>query len=525
MFESIALPALLLLPLLGFIGVPMVRPERVTRGYTLAVMLATLAAAIVLFSAFKGAPDSAFDINLPWIPFLGVNLHFGVDGYNVYLLLLTALLFPVVLAVAWNTEEGRSRLYLGLMLALEACLLGTFLAQNLLVLFVLWEAVLIPAVLMILVFGGPGRRRAAMSFFLYTMAGSVLFLAAVLLLGVESLQQTGRWSFEFDTLYRLQMSPGKQAFVFFAIAIACAVKSPIFPFHSWLPLAYGEASTSGTALMAGVMSKMGAFGFIKLLVPLAPTVAVQFAPLMAGLAAVSILYGAVLALRQTSFKMIVAYASLSHMGYIVLGLFSFQPTGIHGAMFQILSHGLSVAGLFLLLGMLEQRCGPAYLQLEALAVRMPRYAVVTMLFVLASLALPLSSGFTAEFMVLLGSFTQGVADWRAGAGSGMLVATLAAATCVVIGATYMLRFTRALLFGNVASGHGTKLADMKPRETLALLPLLVLILWVGIIPSSLMTKVDPAVNQLARAGQPVKQAAAPAWVQDAAQASGASHGN
>jgi len=271
MFESIALPALLLLPLLGFIGVPMIRPERVTRTYTMAVMLATLAAAITLFSAFNGAPGGgAFDINLPWIPFLGVNLHFGVDGYNVYLLLLTALLFPIVLAVAWNTSEGRSRLYLGLMLALEACLLGTFLAQNLVVLFVLWEAVLIPMVLMILVYGGPGRRRAAMSFFLYTMAGSVLFLAAVLLLGVESLQQTGRWSFEFDTLYRLQMSPGKQAFVFFAIALACAVKSPIFPFHSWLPLAYGEASTSGTALMAGAMSKMGAFGFIKLLVPLTP---------------------------------------------------------------------------------------------------------------------------------------------------------------------------------------------------------------------------------------------------------------
>ena len=525
MFESIALPALLLLPLLGFIGVPMVRPERVTRAYTMTVMLATLAAAISLFQAFKGTPAGAFDLSLPWIPFLGVNLHFAVDGYNVYLLLLTALLFPIVLAVAWNTNEGKSRLYLGLMLSLEACLLGTFLAQNLVVLFVLWEAVLIPMVLMILVFGGPGRRRAAMSFFLYTMAGSVLFLAAVLLLGVESLQQTGRWSFEFDTLYRLQMSPAKQAFVFFAIALACAVKSPIFPFHSWLPLAYGEASTSGTALMAGAMSKMGAFGFIKLLVPLTPAVAIQFAPLMAGFAVVSILYGAVLALRQTNFKLLIAYASLSHMGYIVLGLFSFQPTGIHGAMFQILSHGLSVAGLFLLLGMLEQRCGPAWLQLEGLSVRMPRYAVVMMLFVLASLALPLSSGFTAEFMVLLGAFTQGVADWRAGAGSGMLVAALLAATCVVIGATYMLRFARALLYGNVEAGRGTKLADLCPRETIAMVPLLVLILWVGMVPSSLMYKVDPAVNQLARSGQPVKQAAVQGWGLDVAQVAGARNGN
>ncbi len=466
------------------------------RALTLALMLAVLVWAFGVFLDFKGHPGS-FEFQAPWMPSLGVSLHFAVDGLNVYLLLLTALLFPVVLACAWNTAEAKRTLWLVLMLALQAALLGTFLAQNLVVFFVLWEAVLIPMVLLILVFGGPERRRAALTFFLYTMAGSVLFLAAVIVLGVQSVQQTGQWDFGFDTLYRLRLAPGTQQFVFWAIVLACAVKSPLFPFHSWLPLAYGEASPSGTALMAGVMSKMGAFGFIKLAVPLCPEVAHQAAPLMVGWAVLSVLYGAVLALRQVDFKQLVAYASLSHMGYIVLGVFSFQATAAQGALFQIFSHGLAVAGLFLMLGLLEQRCGRGYLQLSALAGTAPRFAVALMLFVLASLALPLTSGFTAEFLVLLGSFTQGLAVWRAGAGAGQLVAVLLAATGVVLGATYMLRFARALVWGDAGpAGGDARLRDLGAREGLALAPLLLLILWIGVAPASMMSKVENAVTSL-----------------------------
>ena len=466
------------------------------RALTLGVMLLLLTWAFGVFLDFKGHTEVAA-VTLPWMPTLGVRLHFAVDGLNVYLLLLTALLFPVVLACAWNTAEAKNTLWLVLMLLLQATLLGTFLAQNLVVFFVLWEAVLIPMVLLILVFGGPERKRAALTFFLYTMAGSVLFLAAVIVLGVQSAQQTGAWNFEFTTLQQLRLGADTQQFVFWAIVLACAVKSPLFPFHSWLPLAYGEASPSGTALMAGVMSKMGAFGFLKLALPLCPEVAREAATLMTGWAVLSILYGAVLALRQQHFKQLVAYASLSHMGYIVLGLFSFQATAVQGVLFQILSHGLAVAGLFLLLGLLEQRCGRGYLQLSALAGTAPRFAVVLMLFVLASLALPLSSGFTAEFLILLGSFTQGLAVWRAGAGVGQLVAVLLACTGVVLGATYMLRFARTLVWGDAGpAGGDARLRDLGLREGLALAPLLVLILWVGIAPASLMAKVEPAVTAL-----------------------------
>jgi NADH-quinone oxidoreductase subunit M len=482
--QPAALTAILVLPWLAAIVAPLLgRATHAGRIVAMAAMLTVLWLTASLFIGFDGAAGTAQPgVDVPWMPSLGISLRFAVDGYNIYFVLLTALLFPAVLACAWQTSE--------------AGLLGTFLAQDMLVFFVLWEAVLIPMVLLILVFGGAQRRRAAMTFFLYTMAGSVLLLAAVIWLGAEAARQTGAWTFAYAALQSLQLSSGQQLFVFVAVGLACAVKSPLFPFHSWLPLAYGEASASGTALMAGVLSKMGAYGFIRFAVPLCPDVAPQLAHVLMLLAAVSIVYGAVLALRQQNYKMLVAYASLSHMGYIVLGLFSLQRTGVHGAMVQVLSHGLAVAGLFLLLGLLEQRRGPAWLQVHGLATRAPRFAVVLMLFVLASLALPLTSGFTAEFLVLLGAFTTGYAHWLAGAGPAMLIAALLAATGVVLGATYMLQFARSLVFDD--STVVDPLPDLRLREFIALAPLLLLIVWIGVRPAVWMDKVDATVAELAR---------------------------
>lgn len=502
LFMPLSLPLLLGLAVVGAVLVAPLRAGALPRAFTLGLMALMLLLAGTVFLAFDGADaPGRHALDLAWMPALGIRLHFAVDGLNVYLLLLTTLLFPVVLACSWQRAEAQSPLYLSLLLALQAGLLGTFLAQDLVLFFVCWEAVLIPMVLLLLVYGGAERRRAALGFFLYTMAGSVLFLAAVIVLGVVQHRQTGNWSFDIATLAALRLGGRTQLFVFGAIVLACAVKSPLFPFHSWLPLAYGEASPAGTALMAGVMSKMGAYGLLKLALPLAPDAAQRLAPLMVALAAVSIVYGAVLALRQTNYKQLVAYASLSHMGYIVLGVFSFQATALHGVMFQILSHGVAVAGIFLLLGLLEERRGPAWLQLDALATRAPRLAVVLMLFVLASLALPLSSGFTAEFLILLGAFTQGLAAWAAGAGAGLLVAALAASLGVVLGATYMLRLARVLVFGDAGPPAArVPLADLGARELAALALPLALILWVGIWPASLMPKTEAALAPLVAIG-------------------------
>jgi len=497
MFNSTTILLLLALPVAGSLLVSLVpgKDSIVSRMLSMVTMLAVLGLSVGIFRQYDGSVDPRIlDLNIPWITSLGVNFHLAVDGLNVYLMLLTSILFPVALCCTWKTIPAKRNLYMAMLLLLETSLLGTFLCQNMVLFYVFWEVVLIPMFVLILVFGGEKRSKAALSFFLYTMVGSVLLLAAIIMLGVESLHQTGNWSFEFATLYNLHLTWETQLFVFIAIVLACAIKCPLFPFHSWLPLAYYEAPPAGTALMAGALSKMGAFGLLKLALPLCPEVSRAAAPYMILMAVISILYGAVLALRQENFKKLVAYSSLSHMGYIVLGIFSFQEAAVHGALIQILSHGVAAAGLFLLLGMLEERLGDSYRQLGALSTYAPRLAVMLMLFILTSVALPLTSGFTSEFLILFGTFQQGLTIWMANAGSMTLISVLLACTGMVLGAAYMLRFARVILYGKTKSG--LSVADLNLREALAFIPLLFMIVWIGIYPSPLMGKVQAAVTQL-----------------------------
>jgi len=512
MCNSTTILLLLAIPAVGSLLVSLIpgKESIVSRIVSMVAMLAVLGISAGIFSQFggPGIDPAALDLNIPWISSLGVNFHLAVDGLNVYLMLLTSILFPVVLLATWKSRPASRTLYPALLLLLEASLLGTFLCQNMVLFYVFWEVVLIPMFILILVFGGEKKGKAAMSFFLYTMVGSVLLLAAIILLGVESLHQTGNWSFEFATLYNLHLTWNTELFVFLAVVLACAIKCPLFPFHSWLPLAYYEAPPAGTALMAGALSKMGAFGLLKLAIPLCPNVSQAAAPYMILMAVISILYGAVLALRQENFKKLVAYSSLSHMGYIVLGIFSFQEAAVHGALFQILSHGVAAAGLFLLLGLLEERLGDSYKQLTALSTYAPRLAVLLMLLILTSVGLPLTSGFTGEFMILFGGFQQGMTSLMASAGSLTLVSVLLACTGMVLGAAYMLRFGRVILYGHTKDG--VSVSDLSIREGLAFIPILVMIVWVGIFPSSIMGKVQGSVTRMTNhAAAPATPAAAP----------------
>ena len=510
MSNALPILALFCLPLLGAIAVPFMPKSEgagIARMWGMVVMLGVLMVAGGLFICFGCSclDPRLLDLNLPWIGSLGINLHLGVDGLNIYLVLLTGLLFPVVLGCCWNRPETRNNLFIAMALLLQATLMGTFLAQNLMLFFIFWELVLIPMFIIILTGGGENRRSAAFTFFMYTLAGSILFLAAVIVTGLASLHQTGAWNFELAALQQLNLDWNSQLFVFMAIMLACAIKCPLFPLHSWLPLAYYEAPPAGTALMAGALSKMGAFGILKLALPLCPDVAHAYGPQVMILAVISILYGAIIALRQTDFKKLVAFSSLSHMGYIVLGIFSFQQAAIHGALFQILSHGVAVAGLFLLLGLLEQRLGRDYLNLTALSTHAPRLAVMLMLFILASVALPLTSGFTSEFLILFGSFQQGMATFQANLGATELVSVLLAATGMVLGAAYMLRFGRVILYGETAPG--VSVGDLTPGEGVGFIPLLALILLIGVNPAPIMAKVTGAVGQLIAA--PIHRTAPP----------------
>jgi NADH-quinone oxidoreductase subunit M len=503
MLESAAPLLLVAVPLLGALAVSVTPAARraSARVWTMGAMLAVLLLSGRILLSFDGTPETQpFDFDLPWMPALGIHLHLGVDGFNLYLVALAGLLFPIVLGSTWNASYGGRRLYLALLLVLQSSLLGTFLSQNLLLFFVFWEAVLIPAGVLILVFGGAERRRAAMAFFLYTLAGSVLLLAAVIALGVQSLQQTGRWSFELAVLYGLELDWQTQLFVFVAIMLACAVKCPLVPFHSWLPLAYCEAPASVSALLAGALSKMGAFGILKLAIPLAPEVAVAAGPSMAAAAVVSLLYGAVLALREQDYKRLVAYSSLSHMGYVVLGLFAFQPASIHGSLLQMLSHGVAVSGLFLLVERLEPQRGSPHGRVRGLAARAPRCAVLLMLFILTTVALPLTSGFTAEFLILLGAFSQGLAGLADGSGPLMLVVAVLASSGMVLGAAYMLRFARVAVFAG-DGGDGSPVRDLRLREMAPLAVLLVPILWIGVAPAPLMEKAQGVALEIGKAAR------------------------
>jgi len=501
MFESSPVLWVLVVPALGAIAIGALggRGQGIARALAMMAMLLVLALSLRTFFSFDATGDMhCFDFHAAWMPSLGIPFHVGVDGFNIYLLLLGAILFPVVLASSWNAPEMQRPLYLALLLILEASLLGTFLAQNLILFFVFWETVLIPMGILILVFGGQDRYRAAIAFFMYTLAGSVLLLVAVIALGAEAWRQTGSWSFELSVLYNLQLDERKQMFVFVAILLACAVKCPLVPFHSWLLPAYYEAPSSASAIMSGALSKMGALGILKLALPLAPQAAATAGPYVIGLSVISILYGAFLALNQENYKKLVAYSSLSHMGYVVLGIFTFHEASIHGSMLQMLSHAMAGAGLFLLLGKLEEQRVPLDAHGVELATHAPRFAVLLMLFVLTSLALPLTSGFTAEFLVLFGTFLHGLQEWRAGMGAGVLFLALLACLGIVLGAAYMLQFARAILFDKAQGAQPVR--DLRLAELLPFAVPLALILWIGIAPAMLMSKVQATVTQLSAPG-------------------------
>ena len=497
MFDSWALLLILGAPLLGALGVAAFRNGSgdAARAITMTAMLIVLVAALRIFFAYDATTDAArFAFDVPWMPSLGIRFHVAVDGFNIYLLLVAALLFPVALAASWTTAASRRPLYLALLLILQTSLLGAFVAQNLVLFFVYWETVLIPMGILILVFGGRERYAAAMTFFMYTLAGSVLLLAAVIALGAEAMHQTGFWSFELSVLYGLHLDPGQQMFVFVAIVLACLVKCPLAPFHSWLIPAYYEAPPVGSALMSGAMSKLGAFGLLKLALPLAPDAAAQLAPYLVALAVINIVYGALLALREKSYKKLVAYASLSHMGYIVLGIFSFEYASIQGSMLQMLSHAMVTAGLFLILGILEQQRGPAYVSSNALAKSAPRLAVLLTVFVLTSVAVPLTSGFAAEFLILFGAFARGLATWQAEGGALLLVLAVIASSGMVLGAAYMLRFTRELLFEKTDQPAAVR--DVHFGEAASLAVPLLLTFWIGIAPASIIAKTSDVVTGL-----------------------------
>jgi NADH-quinone oxidoreductase subunit M len=431
-----------------------------------------------------GLAGFQFEENLAWIPSIGARYHLGVDGVSGLLALLTTFTTLVAVIGAWTAVEKRSKEFFALVLALEAGMMGTFFCLDLLLFYVFWEAMLIPMYLLIGVWGGQRRVYAAVKFFLYTMAGSVLMLVAILSLWLMQRAYSGMPSFDLTSFYAMPILPGRQLWLFLAFAFAFAIKVPMFPLHTWLPDAHVEAPTAGSVILAAVLLKMGTYGFLRFAMPLFPNALQVCAPWIAGLAIVGIVYGALVAMVQPDLKKLVAYSSVSHMGFAMLGLMALNAQGFAGSMMTMLNHGVSTGALFLLVGVVyERRHTRKIADFGGLWKVIPVYSVIFLVVMLSSVGLPGTNGFIGEFLVILGAFRHQVM-WA-----------VLAATGVILSACYMLWMFQRVVFGPVTHEENRGLKDLSFRERLVFAPLLVLIFWIGFAPQPFLDRAQPALDR------------------------------
>jgi NADH-quinone oxidoreductase subunit M len=498
--DAVLLDIVLFLPLAGvgvLIGLPSNRDDAV-RYASLCAVLVQLALTGWLYLRYDASVEGLqFETRLPWIAAWGVYYQIGLDGYNVLLVLLTTFLGPLVVAGAFTAIRKDVKLFYAMVLLLQFAMLGTFLAQDLFLFYLFWETMLIPLFFIIGIWGGERRIYATFKFVLYTAFGSIVMLAAVIYLVYALDATTGVTSFAFADLYRAELPLDVQVVLLSAFALSFAIKVPMVPLHTWLPDAHVEAPTAGSVILAGVLLKMGTYGFMKLGFPLFPDATRLLAPVFGTLAVVSILYGACLALVQTDIKKIIAYSSISHLGYVMLGLVSLDLLGIQGAVVQMVSHGLVAGGLFLMVGMIYERCHSRDLAVYGgLAKLLPIYAVFFAILTLASIGLPTTSGFTGEFLVLLGAFS---AAWplHVQGSSYPLGASVAAVGGVVLGALYMLWFAQRFLFGAAKAPH-QPLVDLDLREKAILVSIVAAVFALGLFPDEPLRKTELAAQQYRR---------------------------
>jgi NADH-quinone oxidoreductase subunit M len=460
---------------------------------------ATFAVSLPLFFAFDRATAAyQFVEQRAWMPSLGISYHLGVDGISVPLVLLTTFLMPLTLLSAWTAIERRWREFAVTMLLLETGMLGVFVALDLFLFYVFWEAMLIPMYLIIGIWGGHNRVYAAVKFVLYTLAGSLLMLVAILALYFQHGAATGNYTFDLPALVQYVLPGGRsQVLLFLAFAVAFAIKVPMFPFHTWLPDAHVEAPTAGSVILAGVLLKMGTYGFLRFCLPLFPQASLSYAPLIFALAVIGILYGAWVSTVQADVKKLVAYSSVSHLGFVMLGLFTLTPQGLTGGIIQMVSHGLSSGALFLIVGMLYERRHTRLIDdYGGIWKVMPALSAVFLVVCLSSLGLPGLNGFVGEFLILLGAFQV------------HRPAAVLATAGIIFAAVYLLWMYQRVCFGEVAREENRRLPDLSAREWAVLLPVLLFIFWIGIYPTTFTGLSEASVQALI--GQVQSKAAATA---------------
>jgi NADH-quinone oxidoreductase subunit M len=491
------LSALTFLPILFALLLAVWPTERSLRILALGLSLVEFILSLALLAQFNsGTPDLQFVERHVWIERFGISYFLGLDGLSLMLVMLTAFLTPVVLLAAWKTIEKSVRGFLVCMFILQTAMIGTFLAMDAILFYMFWELSLVPMYFMIGIWGGQRRVYATVKFFIYTMFGSVLMLVAMIYLMFMTQEATGAMSASLLDFYKLKLPfVGGQFFslqtlLFFAFALAFAIKVPAFPFHTWLPDAHVEAPTPGSVLLAAVMLKMGTYGLMRWVIPLFPEAAHYWSWLFLAIGMIGIVYGSLVALVQPDIKKLVAYSSVAHMGYVLIGLFAFNDFGATGALYQMLNHGISTGALFLLVGMIYERTHSREIaKYGGLASVLPYFSIAFFIVTLSSIAVPLTNGFAGEFLILLGAFKV------------QPFVAYVAVTGVVLGAVYMLWMYKRVFFGQTSamlSDSHHPLHDLDMREMIVLAPMIVLIFWMGILPGQFLsfskTSLDYWVN-------------------------------
>jgi NADH-quinone oxidoreductase subunit M len=470
--------------------------ERAQRWVGLVASLLTLGLAGMVWSRFDPS-NVAFQLveTRSWLPSLGIAYRLGIDGISLLLVLLTAFLQPLVLISSWSSIHQRVKGYVFAMLLLETGMLGAFLATDLFLFYVFWELMLLPMYFIIGVWGGERRIYAAVKFVLFTLAGSLLMLVGILYLSYLHKAQTGAWSFAYEDIRSLTIPMGEgfwhspQLLLFAAFALAFAIKVPVWPLHTWLPDAHVEAPTGGSVILAGVLLKLGTYGLLRYNRPLFPEAWEQATPLFIWLAVIAIIYGALVSWAQKDMKKLIAYSSVSHMGFIILGLFAGTVASTQGALIQMVNHGLSTGALFMLVGVVYDRRHTRLIEdYGGLAVVMPLYTGAFLIATLASIGLPGLNGFVGEFLILTGSFATHP------------VAVIMASTGIVLGAVYMLTLVQRVFWNPLAHDENKSLSDLTWREILAFAPLAVFMFWIGVQPGTFLRLSEAAVRHLVGGG-------------------------
>ncbi len=522
------------LPLFGALLIMLMprEEEGLHRGVALTTALATFITSLFMLSGFDSSGWN-LTVDKEWIASLGIHYKLGVDGISLWLVLLTTFLMPVVLLSTWSAIHKKVRELCIALLVLETGLIGTFLALDLFFFYVFWEVALIPMYLIVGIWGGDHRLYASIKFVLYTMVGSLLMLVAIIYLYVQYHDVTQVWTFDYAALSSLVMTPRQQLVCFLAFGLAFAIKVPLFPLHTWLPDAHVEAPTSGSVLLAAVMLKMGTYGILRFAMPLFPLGVAVCAPYVSVLAVVGIIYGSLVAFAQKDIKKMIAYSSVAHLGFVVLGLMMWNEKAVDGAVYQMLAHGISTGGLFLCVGVLYERRHTKRLdEFGGVAAVMPKFTAIFLIITLASIGLPGLSGFVGEFLILIGTFGA-YASW--GPLSGTLpmfaphpkILAVLASTGVILSAVYMLYLFQKVMFGPLTNARNRELKDVSSRELLVFAPILLMAFWLGVYPNTFLSTIDPAVQRTVAQFQKKYQTAiddndSPKLIQDAREV-GADH--